>query len=221
MDVVTAFLNGDLNENIYMSITESSKNQSISNKVCKLHKSPDSNNLLENGYAKMHSYLVNDLGFLSSKSDLCLYVNHSSASLLMIGLYVDDLLIPGSIKGKILKIKKELKSRFEMKGLGQAQVMLGIEISRDRTKRQLFISQREYTDSILAPFGMENSRSVATPMDSPGNSSNEHVAATDASYSQAFGRLVYQMIDSCPDLGFVVGKLSQYSETLPKRTGSP
>ena len=57
----------------------------------------------------MHSYLANDLGFLSSKNDPCLYVNHRSASLLMIGLYVDDLLMVGSDKAKILKTKKNFK----------------------------------------------------------------------------------------------------------------
>ncbi len=99
-----------------------------------------------------------------------------------------------------------------MKDLGQAQVMLVIEISRNHTKRQLSISQREYTDSILARFGMEKSRSVATPMGRPGNPSNENVAATNAPYRRAIGSLMYLMIGSRADLGFSVGRLSQYSE---------
>jgi len=191
MDVVTAFLNGDLNEDIYMSIPEGFRNPSNSNKVCELQKSlygPKQSP--RQWYAKMHSYLVNELGFHSSKNDPCLYVNHNSTSLLLIGL----------------------TSQFEMKDLGQARVMLGIEITRDRKNRQLFISQHEYTLSILDRFGMEHSRSVATPMDKPGNSANDNGPAIDAPYRQAIGSLMYLMIGSRPDLAFAVGRLSQYSE---------
>ena len=98
-----------------------------------------------------------------------------------------------------------------MKDSGQARVMLEIEISRDRTKRELFISQREYTASILERFGMENSRFVTTPMDKPGSSSNEKFAAKDVPY-RAIGCLIYLIIGSRPDFGFAVGRLSQYSE---------
>ncbi len=213
MDVVTAFLNGDLDEDIYMAIPDGFKNKYNSSKVCKLQKSLYGlKQSPRQWYAKMHSYLVNELGFISSKNDPCLYVNHQSTSLLLIGLYVDDLLIAGSNKAKISLIKKELTSRFEMKDLGQAKVMLGIEICRDRMNRQLFISQSEYTFSILARFGMENSRSVATPMDRPSNASGESVPAIDVPYRQAIGSLMYLLIGSRPDLAFAVGKLSRYSE---------
>ncbi len=127
----------------------------------------------------MHSYLVNELGFLSSKNDTCLYVNHTSTGLLLIGLYVDDPLMAESNKDKILQIKKELTNRFEMKDLGNASVMLGIEITRNRRNRQLFISQSDYTSAILALFGMENSRSAATLMDKPGNISSQNTPAID------------------------------------------
>ena len=55
----------------------------------------------------MHSYPVNELGFQSRKNDPCLYVNHTSTSLQLIELYVDDLLLAGSEKGKILQIEKK------------------------------------------------------------------------------------------------------------------
>ncbi len=213
MDVVTAFLNGDLHEDIYMTVPDGFKNPSNSNQVCKLQKSLYGlKQSPRQWYAKMHSYLVEELGFQSSKNDPCLYVNHDSASLLLIGLYVDDLLIAGSNKKKIHQIKKELTSRFEMKDLGAARVMLGIEITRDRANRQLLISQSEYTLTILARFGMENSRSVATPMDRPGSSTTENNSAVAVPYRQAIGSLMYLMIGSRPDIAFAVGRLSQHAE---------
>ena len=84
---------------------------------------------------------------------------------MVIALYVNDLLIYGNSKSDIAIIKRELSSRFEMKNLGPAHVMLGIEIQRDRPNRKLSISQSEYTEEILDRFGMSDSRHVVTPMD--------------------------------------------------------
>ena len=213
MDVVTAFLNGDLNEDIYMSIAQGFRNPENSSKVCKLQKSLYGlKQSPRQWYAKMHSYLVSELGFRSSKNDPCLYVKHKNTSLLLIGLYVDDLLIAGSNKNEIQVIKKELTKRFEMKDLGPARVMLGIEINRNRASRQLFISQSEYTSTILARFRMEKSRDVATPMEKPGSTLESSPAAKDIPYRQAIGSLMYLMIGSRPDLAFAVRKLSQHSE---------
>ncbi len=76
-----------------------------------------------------------------------------------------------------------------MKDLGPAKVMLGIEITRDRKNRKLFISQREYTPTILARLSMENSRAAATPMDKPGESSETNPPTEDIPYRQAIGSL--------------------------------
>ncbi len=213
MDVVTAFLNGDLDQDIFTSIPEGFKNSSNSNKVCKLQKSLYGlKQSPRQWYAKRHSYLVDELGFHSSRNDPCLYVNQKSTYLWLIGLYVDDLLIAGSNQDKIREIKNELTRRFEMKYLGQSRVTLGIEITADCPNRRLFISQSDYTLSILARFGMENSHSVTTPMEKPGNISEDSTPAVNVPYRQAIGSLMYLMIGSPPDLAFAVGKLSQYSE---------
>ncbi len=78
----------------------------------------------------------------------------------------DDLLIAGNDTAAILWIKGELRKRFEMKDLGEAQVCLGLEISRDRANRTLRLLEDRYTESILERFGMQNARTVATPMES-------------------------------------------------------
>ncbi len=100
-----------------------------------------------------------------------------------------------------------------MKDLGPARVMLGIESTRDRANRQLFISQSEYTPTVLARFGMEKSRDVNTPMEKPGSTSESSPAAEDVPYRQAIGSLMYLIIGSRPNLTFAVGKLSQHSES--------
>ncbi len=128
MDVVTAFLNGDLEEDIYMAIPEGLKTNATSNKVCKLLKSLYGlKQSPRQWYFKMHAFLI-EIGFISSLNDPCLYIRHQSSGILLIALYVDDLLIAGSSKAEVESIKDKLSHRFEMKNIGNAKVILGIEI---------------------------------------------------------------------------------------------
>lgn len=120
--------------------------------------------LKQEWYAKMHTFLVNDVGFKSSHNDPCLYLRHKNSSILLICLYVDDFLIARSNEAEISAIKGELSQPFEMKDLGSAKVILGIETKRDRPKQKLFIRQSEYIPTILKRFGTEHSRAVSTLM---------------------------------------------------------
>ncbi len=216
MDVVTAFLNGDLKEDIYMQVPEGFRDASNTNKVCKLNKSLYGlKQAPRQWYAKMHDFLVTSCNFKSSQNDPCLYFRHNGKDITLICLYVDDLLIAGSDKNDISKIKGELSSRFEMKDLGPATTMLGVEISRDRTAKKLFINQQEYTNTVLERFGMENSKPVATPMEKDDSSPTEDQRDLCKSipYRQAIGSIMYLMICTRPDLAYAIGKLSQYSES--------
>lgn len=216
MDVVTAFLNGDLNEDIYMSIPAGFKNDQNLDKVCKLNKSLYGlKQAPKQWYEKMHKFLDEDLGFKSSQNDPCLYTKHEGSNIVIMCLYVDDLLIAGSDKSEVAKIKRELSDRFEMKDLGAATIIVGIEIKRDRERKSLTISQHEYTQKVLARFGMENSKTVATPMERPSKSKASELdePAENIPYRQAIGSLMYLMIGTRPDIGYAIGKLSQFAET--------
>ena len=216
MDVVTAFLNGDLDEDVFMAVPEGLSSDLTKSKVCKLRKSLYGlKQSPRQWYAKIHHFLVEELNFQSSSNDPCLYVRHKASNILIIALYVDDLLISGNSKSEIAIIKKELSSRFEMKNLGPANVMLGIEIRRDRSNRKLFISQTEYTKEIHDRFGMSDSKHVTTPMDRSYSElvQQESDPAGDVPYRQVIGSLMYLMIGSRPDLAFAIGKLSQHAES--------
>ena len=165
MDVVTAFLNGDLEEDIYMSVPEGLKTNNNSNKVCKLLKSLYGlKQSPRQWYFKMHEFLLK-IGFSSSPNDPCPYIRHLSSGITLISLYVDDLLIAGTSAAEVQAIKDKLCHRFEMKNIGEAKVTLGIEISKDTSTRSLLINQSGYTRNVLERFGMTESKSVVTPID--------------------------------------------------------
>ena len=98
MDVVTAFLNGDLDQEIYMMIPEGLRTPENEDMVCKLQKSLYGlKQSPRQWYAKIDDFLVGTLKFVASMNDPCLYVRKSESTILIIALYVDDLLIVGNI----------------------------------------------------------------------------------------------------------------------------
>uniref|UniRef100_A0A3Q7HPX3 Reverse transcriptase Ty1/copia-type domain-containing protein n=1 Tax=Solanum lycopersicum TaxID=4081 RepID=A0A3Q7HPX3_SOLLC len=83
-------------------------------------------------------------------------------SFIYLVLYVDDMLIAAKKKYDIQKLKGLLSAEFEMKDLGAARKILGIEIIRDRERRKLFLSQRSYIQKVLVRFGMSSSKPIDT-----------------------------------------------------------
>ena len=218
MDVKTAFLNGDLNEDVFMAVPEGLRTSNSENKVCKLLRSIYGlKQSPRQWYSKMHEFLLS-LKFTSSRNDPCLYIRHLSSGILIIALYVDDLLIAGSPKEESASLKSELSRRFEMKDIGAARVMVGIKITRDRANRKLFVSQLEYAHTVLERFGISVSKPVVIPADKTyfNLSHMRSDPISNSKYRQAIGSLMYVTIGSRPDFAFSIGKLSQCCDNPSK-----
>ena len=104
------------------------------------------------------------LGFKRCIKDLCAYMKQLSLGEDIYRLlYVDDMLIADKSKNEIRNLKKSLKSEFEMKDLGSASRILGIDIIRDMKKGTLKLTHKRYVGQILKTFGMEFCKPVITP----------------------------------------------------------
>uniref|UniRef100_A0A3Q7IAK2 Reverse transcriptase Ty1/copia-type domain-containing protein n=1 Tax=Solanum lycopersicum TaxID=4081 RepID=A0A3Q7IAK2_SOLLC len=130
----------------------------------------------------------------------------------------DDMLIAAKKKYDIQKLKGLLSAEFEMKDLGAAWKILGMEIIRDRERRKLFLSQRSYIQKVLARFGMSSSKPIDTP-----SAANIHLTAMFAPQSEeekeymsrvpyvsAVGSLMYAMVCTRPDLAHAVSVVSRF-----------
>eukprot|EP00171_Calliarthron_tuberculosum_P022843 IDg22843t1 len=211
MDVVTAFLNGDLDEDIYMEVPAGFKDPTQPNVVCKLQKALYGlKQAPRQWYAKINKFLLEDLNFTCCPHEPCLYYKHDGKSIAMLVLYVDDLLIAGDNRSQLDSIKLEFSRRFKMKNLGVASEFLGIKISRNRSDRTLHLSQAEYANTVLERFGMQDSKPIHTPMEpSALKSTNRAHESTELAgevpYRQAIGSLMYLMISTRPDIAYAVG----------------
>jgi hypothetical protein len=153
MDVKTAFLHGNLEEEIYMKQPEGFVVKGKKELVCKLKKS--SYRLKQSPrmwYQKFDTYMLG-LGF-TSKEDHCVYFKLIGDHLIYLVLYVDDMLLIGNNKEIIQDVKTQLSSKFDMKDLGVANFILGMEITRDRKNKKLWLNQRKYVETILHRFNM-------------------------------------------------------------------
>ena len=113
----------------------------------------------------------------------------------------------------LLREKAELCKRFKMEDMGEIREVLGLTVTRDRTNKVLTISQPDFIKNILVRFGMENSKPVATPMETGSHfyKFEEGDKAFDKQqYQQAIGCLTYATISTRPDISAAVNNLSQY-----------
>lgn len=95
------------------------------------------------------------LGFVISKSDQCVY-SQDGDHFIVVTLYVDDMLLIGNSKDMIRVSKTQLSLQFEIKDLGAAKFILGMEIRIDKANRQLWLSQKKYANSILHCFNIKD-----------------------------------------------------------------
>jgi hypothetical protein len=214
MDVVTAFLNGDLDEIIHMEQPEGFINSETANKVCLLLKAlyglKQAN---RQWHAKMDTFLCAVLGFTRNAADCCLYVRTKGGVISLIALYVDDLLIACTDVLVLNEIKEELSQHFDMKDMGEAKKVLGLEICRNRTKRNLTLSQAEYAASVLHRYGMGDAYGVSTPIDGSVDLYESSESASDMPYREAIGSLIYLMVGTRPDIAYAMSQLSKFVES--------
>lgn len=131
---------------------------------------------------------------------------------------MDDMLVAAKSKHKIKELKSMLSEKFDMKDLGTAKKILGIEIHRDRRMGKLWLSQKKYIEKVLQRFGMLEAKPVATPLAahfklssqlSP-NTEDEVEYMSKVPYANAVGCLMYMMVCTRPDLSQAVSVVSRY-----------
>ncbi|CAJ2653575.1 unnamed protein product [Trifolium pratense] len=191
MDVKTAFLNGNIDETIYMVQPENFVSGDPKSMVCKLKKS---------------------IYGLKQASRQWYYKFHQVIS------SFDDILLASNNIGLLHETKRFLTKNFEMKDLGDASFVLGIRILRDRSQGILGLSQRSYIDTVLDRFSMKDSKPGDTPVARGDKFILNQCPTTDLEkkemhkvpYALTVGSLMYAQVCTRPDLAFIVGVLGRY-----------
>jgi hypothetical protein len=138
------------------------------------------------------------------------YYRYGGGKGVILCLYVDDILIFGSILKVIEEVKKFLSNNFEMKDLGEADVILNIKLLREGDDGTTLL-QSHYVKKVLSRFGFSDCQPAPTPYDpSVLLRKNQRIARDQLRYSQIIGSLMYLASATRPDILFVVRKLSRF-----------
>lgn len=165
MDAVTAFLQGELNdEELYMDQPEGFIQEQ--NLVCKLNKALYGLKQSSRVWNLKLDKALKTYGFTQSQLDPCMYHILKEDKILIVTIYVDDFLIFYNDESMLKNLKVFLTSNFKMKDLGDAEYCLGIKITRDFKNGIVRLDQETYTRKILEKFNMLDCKSVTTPLDS-------------------------------------------------------
>ncbi|CAM8944981.1 unnamed protein product [Rhodiola kirilowii] len=200
MDVKTAFLNGDLDEEIYMKQPEGFIMPGNENKGCKFIKSLYGLKQAPKQWHQKFDEVILSSGFKLNQADKCIYSKFdNSGNGVIICLYIDDMLIFGTDQKQVDLAKEFLSSSFVMKDMGEADVILGIRIKREN--KGLALSQSHYVEKVLKKFNCLNCSPVSTPMDPTVKlMPNTGEAVSQLEYSQVIGCLMYAMMSTRPDI---------------------
>ena len=225
LDVKTAFLHGELEEVIYMQQPEGFVVSGAETQVCRLRKSLYGlKQSQRQWYKKFDSYMLR-IGYSRCEFDCCVYMRLcEDSSPIYLMLYVDDMLIASKNLHEIECLKALLSKDFEMKNLGAAKKILGMEIHSDRSNGRLWLTQRSYLEKIVELFGMGNAKAVSTPLANHFKLSNAQCPKSEEDiaemklipYASAVGSLMYVMVCTRPDIAHAVGLVSRFKSNPGK-----
>ena len=213
MDVVSAFLNGTLEEEVYMDQPSHYVQEGKENMVCKLNKSLYGLKQSPRCWNMVFTSYMEEAGFIQSSADPCVFVQAEEKDLTIIAVYVDDLIIVTTSSEKMSAVKKGLETRFKMKDLGKLHYCLGISIDYDEEKGQMWLHQKHYILDLLDKYGLTEAKTALTPADvnvTLRKDDGSSKAVDPTHYQSLIGSLLYCAIATRPDIAQAVGTVSKF-----------
>ena len=211
LDVKSAFLHGELKEEVYVTQPEGFIQDENRGKVYKLTKALYGLRQAPRAWNVKLDQTLKSLDFKKCNLEQAVYTKRSKTSTLIVGVYVDDLIITGTPKKEIDLFKSQMKDKFEMSDLGLLAYYLGIEVTQ--TGGEITIKQTGYIDKILKDTSMTDSNDTKIPMD-PGTKlvKAEDGELVDATYYRSLIGSLRYLLHTRPDLSYSVGLLSRFMQ---------
>ena len=216
-DVKSAYLNGELKEDVYVQQPEYFEIAGAEHKVYKLEKALYGLKQAPRAWYSKIDEFFRENGFERSPNEPTLYVKRQGTEgIMLVSLYVDDMIYTGSSVQLINEFKEAMMKMFEMSDLGKLSYFLGLEVQQGEDG--IFLSQQKYANDILSQFSMVGCKTVGTPMNvSEKLTSDDGTGIADArKFRSLVGRLIY-LTHTRPDLTYAVGIVSRFMHCPSKQ----
>lgn len=207
-DVKSAFLNGDLQEEIFMKPPPGVE---TNGKVCLLKKSLYGLKQAAHVWNKtMHESLTKN-GCVQNMTDNCLYSFTTGEEIVHLLIHVDDILASTSNEKTLDKLMNNVGKDFELKSVGEAEDYLGIKMTRDEDGN-FYISQEKFIETIIVAAGLKDGKASKFPIDTGYYKLDGEVLDSNDEYRRLIGMLLYVSTNTRPDIAASVSILSQRVE---------
>ncbi|CAJ2665853.1 unnamed protein product [Trifolium pratense] len=214
MDVKSAFLNGYLNEEVYVEQPKGFVDPSFPNHVYKLKKALYGLKQAPRAwYERLTEFLVSH-GYKKGGNDKTLFIREEKGKLMIAQIYVDDIVFGGMSRQMVEHFVHQMQSEFEMSLVGELTYFLGLQVKQ--MEDTIFISQEKYARNIVKKFGMEGGSHKRTPAPTHLKLTKDEkgVDVDQSLYRSMIGSLLY-LTASRPDIMFAVGVCARY-QSEPK-----
>ena len=222
VDVVGAYLRGDLSEEIYLDPPDGTRTNEKDWRVWQLQRLLYGLKQVGRQWKIKLSKTMKRLGFASGTADDCLYVKREEKrAKILVLVYVDDMVVAAADVRDVKWFKTELGKVFQLTDLGELKHILGIRVRRDRMAHTIRLDQTAYVQALLTRYGMENSTPVATPAvvkeklsvsDCPASDA-DHAAydefARGFNYLECLGGILYAT-HTRPDIQYAMNVCAQF-----------
>ena len=218
MDIKTAFLNGELEEEIFMKQPEGFIEEGKEEMVCKLKRSIYGLKQSARCWNTELDQKLRSLGFTQSKNDPCIYTRITGGELFVIAVYVDDIIQAGKNEKEIQEVKKSISEKFDAVDMGPLHYFLGVKVKQNE-KGDVWIGQPSYIQTLLRKFRMEDCNPAETPADANQKlkkaEENEEMSNKEM-YQSAVGSILYISTRTRPDISYAIGSCARFSANPTK-----
>lgn len=211
LDITTAFLNGDLEEVLYMQKPDCFPNCKDDGKVLLLKKAIYGLKQASRAWYKKVDDCLIGMAYKRSEVEPCLYIKDNDNCKTIVTIYVDDFFVFSNNASETENLKHILASKFKLKDLGEVKQCLGISVKVNRVNGIITLSQENYIDQLLKKFNMLECKPADTPMEAKLNLSKTEKCNVKYPYQQLIGCLMYLAVLTRPDIMFSVVFLSQFN----------
>ena len=216
MDVKCAFLNGFIDEEVYVKQPPGFENKDFPNHVFKLTKALYGLKQAPRAwYERLSGFLIEN-GFSRGKIDTTLFIKHLHNDMLIVQIYVDDIIFGSTCMSMCEDFAKTMHQEFEMSLMGELTFFLGLQIKQ--TSKGIFVNQSKYTKDLLKRFNMEDAKPFGTPMSTSTKLDKDEKGkdVDQTLYRGMIGSLLY-LTASRPDIMFSVCMCARY-QACPKES---
>ncbi|KAK2388640.1 putative mitochondrial protein [Trifolium repens] len=209
MDVKSAFLNGYLQEEVYVEQPKGFVDPEHPNYVYKLKKALYGLKQAPRAWYERLTQFLEEQGYRKGGSDKTLFVKQEKGKFIIAQIYVDDIVFGGMSNAMVQHFVQQMQSEFEMSLVGELTYFLGLQIKQmDDT---IFISQSKYARNIIKKFGMDNATHKRTPAPTHLKLTKDEkgISVDQSLYRSMIGSLLY-LTASRPDITYAVGVCARY-----------